>query len=534
MLFPFLKWYSRRFTSFIPGFSRGAHNPPSRSSSFDGLPDDVIGRIFGNLCIGDRTRMRLVCRSWRDTLTRSEFPVRPEPPWLILPTSDDPFLTLDSPADGRTYRRPFPRRRRLRQRWSCRGSGDGWLLLVGHSPCLDITEMVLWEPLSGATRDLPPLSTLPFFDELATGSFEAVGLDFSSPLVITQARVSSTDLDLLVVAVVFSLIENYSRNKWDRLAVCSPGDPSWAVLPNNDETKRYSDIIFHGGRLFAVCPPWDPGTRPFVSKTSTHTLASSANLEVVTCELAYEVASLAPYEDYTGFEVCKRWNVAEHLVGSADELLLVSATLDLFTHAFDLGSPELIDSRVYKCPQTRGFEVRRLLNNSGDTDRLLLLSERMEQTGDKCIYLGDTGSISMEGEPNCIRYATADGLGMFWNLREEEEDEDDLVIDIDNVWIIHERGVFNVAEERIRRTCSAKTSARSGSCSGWFTPAFGRQPLVINRSLSAFSCFRLACVDQITNLLFLWQSLSWMQIGICVLSLEVLYLLYMIQDMLRS
>ncbi|GER42353.1 F-box family protein [Striga asiatica] len=532
IMFPFLKWYSRRFTSFIPGFSRGAHNPLSSSSSFHRLPDDVIGRIFGNLCLGDRTRMMLVCRSWRDTLTRAEFPVRPDPPWLILP-SDDPLstsLTLESPAESRIYRFPLPRHLLPgRHRWSCRGSGDGWLLLVGHAPCQPDTEisMVLWDPLSGATRDLPPLSTLPFFDELATGCFENAGLDISSPLITTLARVCSTGPTVLV-AVVFSLFENLGRSTWDRLAVCSPGDPTWAVLPNNNETNCYLDILFHNGRLFAICTPWDDevGTRPFVSKTRTCTVGC-ADLEVVTCELAYEVASVEPpHMDYTGFEVWRRWSVAEHLVGSDDELLLASATLDMFTHNFDLGARGLIHSRVYNCPQTGGFEVRRLLNNSDEL--LLLLSERLEQTGDKCIYLGDTGSISMKGvsdEPNCIQYATSDAIGTFWNLGEEEE------VDIDKqVWTIHERGVFNAAEERIRRTCSANTSARSGSCSGWFMPAaFGRQPLVSNRGLSAFSCFRLACVDQITNLLFMWQSLSWERKSIYLLSLLNLYVLYMIR-----
>ncbi|GER42359.1 hypothetical protein STAS_19137 [Striga asiatica] len=476
IIFPFLKWYCRRFTPLIPGFSSGSRNPSSSSSPpFD---DDVMGRIFSSLLIGQRARMRLVCRSWKDTIDRADFPVRPEPPWLITPHHEPTFpacLTLESPSENRKYRHRLPPHLVSGgRRWSCRGSGCGWLLLVGHTPASGhrSTEMVLWDPLSGATQSLPSVTTLPFFDELATGCRKHE-LDFSSPLVTSRARVSHSS----TVAVVFSLVDDeyIHRNAWDRLAVCSPGDPTWtAVLPNNNnddgETNRYSDILFHGGRLFAVCPPWDPGSRPFVSKTSTHTLASSANLEVVTCELAYggdfSESDEDEDNDVVGLsDVLKDWIVAEHLVGCEedDELLLVSSTLDLFSHNFDMGGGK---TRVYKCPQTRRFEVRRLRVNG---DGLLLSSslEKVEQMGDKCIYLGDTGSISMEGvseddEPNCIRYATMDGVGMF---------RDTSIFNPDNMYSVHEIGVFNVAEERIQRTCMITTKTQLGSCSGWFTPA---------------------------------------------------------------
>ncbi|CAA0807690.1 Unknown protein [Striga hermonthica] len=436
-------------------------SPQHSPSPFDDLPDDAIRRIFSNLCTGDRVRLRLVCRSWRDTLTRSEFRTLPEPPWLIRPEPEpiSTYFELMCPYEDRVYSCDLPCHLLSGDRlWSCRGSGAGWLLLA----CWDPAEMVLWDPLSGTTLALPSPSTLPFFDELD-----------HDVCVIRLAQVAPVGpAATLAVAVVFTL-----TGLRDKLAMCLPDCQCWTVLPGPTD-EHYADILLQNGKLQAVCPPpRAPGTGPSVAKRTDFVarLSSGCHVEVVTWELKYEAVlhqAAFDYDEYEtiGCKVYERFHVAEHLVpgrDDEDELLLVSATLDMFSHNFGSGGGGLFGPQAYMCPQTRGFEVRRL---SLKDDSL----EKVDRTGDVCIFLGATGSTSMEKieVPNYIHYATTDGKGKIWDeVEEEEEEEENGESDVDKLFVLHEHGTFNMEDGTIERHYLDISSLQAqGSCIGWFKP----------------------------------------------------------------
>ncbi|GER50227.1 F-box family protein [Striga asiatica] len=165
---------------------------------------------------------------WRDTLTRSEFPTLPELPWLILPDPEpiSTYLSLSCPYENRIYFPDLPCSLLSGgRRWSCRGSGAGWFLLA----CWDPPEMVLWDPLSGATLSLPSPSTLPLLDH--------------------DTRLAQVAPVGPVVAVFFSL-----TGFRDRLALCSPDDQCWTVLSGPTD-EHYADILFQNEKLRAVCRP---------------------------------------------------------------------------------------------------------------------------------------------------------------------------------------------------------------------------------------------------------------------------------------
>ncbi|KAI3446338.1 hypothetical protein Pfo_003003 [Paulownia fortunei] len=424
--------------------------------------------------------MRLVCKSWRGILMRADIP---EAPWLIL-SNDSYFkpteICFKSFSEERIYCFKLPN-----------------LEIFGGRARV----MLLWNPISGATRKLPAISTLPFFSHFVDDGI-MVGLENISSLT-ARVQVFSIGSVECAVAVLFA-----GKDRNHELALCTPQDQSWSVVGGGEKQHIYKDIFFHNGKLYASCRSQEQvvninttSTNGTVNRKASYTIhLTGCGVEVDMLGLMYEDVSVDDHEVLypVGFSIRERRKIVEHLVESSTtgELLAVSAILDLFSY-INLGNQGPI--RIFICTQTRGFEVRRLaggclekltgiggkayswellghypswlplmeLRQIAFTLRQITLvgylgiDEEEEGNDDDIVHENDDAADNGDEELEDVLHEV-DG--------EEEEEGNYEDIDLNRLYIVRERGVFYVQQNRIQTTYLTNLSVQSGSITGWFTP----------------------------------------------------------------
>ncbi|KAB2604685.1 hypothetical protein D8674_038005 [Pyrus ussuriensis x Pyrus communis] len=149
-----------------------------------------------------------------------------ELPWLLLPRICDDRMRFLSPFDGGKFlklRVPEPI-----QRGKLFGSSQGWLFMVKEKQ----KDMFPFNPISGAQRQLPSLTTIPSFQNFVeTKEWKLHGV--SSFCIHTVLSTTDVDHPGCMVAAIF-----YSHNV---LGLCRPGDKTWSVLevePNFDDNYQ--------------------------------------------------------------------------------------------------------------------------------------------------------------------------------------------------------------------------------------------------------------------------------------------------------
>ncbi|RXH97390.1 hypothetical protein DVH24_007736 [Malus domestica] len=152
-----------------------------------------------------------------------------ELPWLLLPRICDDRMRFLSPFDGGKFHKlrvPEPI-----QRGKLFGSSKGWLFMVKEKE----KDMFLFNPISGAQRQLPSLTTIPSF-QIFVEAKEWKLHGASSLFIHTALSTSDVDHPGCMVAAIFD-----SHNV---LGLCRPGDKTWSVFEVLDENdvqgKLYS------------------------------------------------------------------------------------------------------------------------------------------------------------------------------------------------------------------------------------------------------------------------------------------------------
>lgn len=336
------------------------------------LPAELIEAISKKLKFySDYIRFQRVCRNWRLSIPKTPNHLPPQLPWLMLPQSQSQsqsqthcaFFNLSA---NKVHLLNLPEAS-LRSR-HC-GSSHGWVIILDETPAI-----LLLNPLTRVKIYLPPLSSFPnvvsfsYFDigrEYTVASYLLAGAgdryncslrqmrdSFIKKIVLSSSPVDK-DYNFFAVAILNQAVD---------LAYCRNGDQCWTLI---EGMQSYSeDVIYRKGSFYAV---------------------DKAGL-ITVCDVAGDKdkprVSIIQTPPQFGGDM-------QYLVGSEDELLLVTRYLDL-EFDFEPHQPQL----VYR---TTRFEVFKL-NWCGPQ------WERMRSLGDTALFIGQNSSLALSASdfPGCL------------------------------------------------------------------------------------------------------------------------------------
>ncbi|KAL2513945.1 uncharacterized protein Fot_27916 [Forsythia ovata] len=288
------------------------------TSLWNRIPSDIMEVIARKLGAGDRARISSVCKSWRSILVNECIRKLPEIPWLLMPPQDPGNVTLISfysLFEGRIYNFKMPKIQEDEEddyygKWVC-GSVRGWLVIVGGSYLNPY--MILFNPISGAIIDLPPLTTIPSINDFT----------FNVSHFVRQVELINPDVESesIIVAAVFGTQENM------KLAFCRPDDESWTIFQGYD---YYIDILFQNGTLHSVVYKLPDDEE--VAKIRKNLFKLSDDCEIkLKFYLFMDSLDLfnVETETHSGFTVLKNVANSSYFVESTSgQLLLVHTTFD--------------------------------------------------------------------------------------------------------------------------------------------------------------------------------------------------------------
>uniref|UniRef100_A0ACD5X2W8 Uncharacterized protein n=1 Tax=Avena sativa TaxID=4498 RepID=A0ACD5X2W8_AVESA len=199
-------------------------------SSWSDIPLELAGLVLGLLTTyADRARFASVCPQWR--AASRQLPVPPPLPLLALP--DGTFYSLPCTQPFR-----FP---------GCGFAGfksacGGCLVFPHNDGCF------LVNPFSRATVTLPALSSVRLCPPNADLKNIPVKPSSCTWMHIKDKNLSLRKLLLCSPNLVAAFIHHGVRGQ---ILVCQPGASSWSVRAY-DKCKAFEDMMFHGGKLFAI------------------------------------------------------------------------------------------------------------------------------------------------------------------------------------------------------------------------------------------------------------------------------------------
>ncbi|XP_042510914.1 putative F-box protein At3g25750 isoform X2 [Macadamia integrifolia] len=135
--------------------------------------------------------------------------------------------------EGKNFRLKLPEVYRAR----CCGSDYGWLIMVGHT-----RSIFLLNPFTRVSILLPRQSTLPIKRPLAVDSRYYI----RKATLFSASPVANNNLDDCLVVAIYCT---------DNLAFCRPGNEAWTAI--DDGNKKFEDIIFYDGKLYAINIKYD-------------------------------------------------------------------------------------------------------------------------------------------------------------------------------------------------------------------------------------------------------------------------------------
>ncbi|KAL2491184.1 Uncharacterized protein Adt_26812 [Abeliophyllum distichum] len=453
------------------------------TSLWNQIPSDMMEVIARKLGAGDRARISSVCKSWRSILDNECIRKFPEIPWLLMPPKDPGNITrisFYSLFEGRIYNFKMPKIREddCFGKWVC-GSVRGWLVIVGGLYLNPY--MILFNPISGAIIDLPPLNTIP--------SINGFTFNFSHLVRRVELINPVVESECIIVAAVFGTQENM------KLAFCRPDDESWTIFQGYD---HYIDILFQNGTLHSVVYKLPGDDMEVKIRNNLFKLSDDCEIKLK-FYLSTDFLDFVNVEteSYSGFKVFKNVVNRSYFVESiSGQLLLVHTTFDSLQKdreiedennymdhemheendhiddeideennhmdddegghgIFDQQLHNLTDDLVYL--RTSKFSIFDVTHGYAFDDEL-----RLTDLGDQALFVASSGSLSLpinenyKGicRKNCIYFA----------LSAEK------FLHIQCPKVSREIGVFNLEQGKITR-CFPSETLPSMSKIGWFTPS---------------------------------------------------------------
>ncbi|XP_051116831.1 uncharacterized protein LOC127241699 [Andrographis paniculata] len=422
----------------------------------DGIPNHIAEIILQKLWTVDRIRVRTVSKAWNATLR--QLPPS-EPPWKILSNSFDQEtnskkINLLSPSK-KQYTFKYPNNGQC-----CCGSSRGWLFIGGGGDMVaEIGKILLWNPLSGEIRNLPPLSSLQFFKN-AVNACLGLGLNFLS-CYVTRVHVFSTNSGELAAAMIFGFQDSGAQR---RLIICTPDDPQWTAVDMKIGNENPMDVLFHRGKLIFFCNDLrnstsvSNGVIGYGRRTVSLINGGEVDMEIVTMVYSGAREGEIPPPPPPGFSLHRGVFREDFLVAAASgEMLLVSATVDRQADIND-------QSLSYKLTKIGGVEVHQINLCRGS------LPAKLRSIGRQAVFVGggcDAVSTSVNGIDN------GEALNDFIYFTENGM----LVIStgargngiIQRIYTVQQRGKFNVQNGVVYTDFISYFRTKS-KLLGWFVP----------------------------------------------------------------
>ncbi|CAL5087902.1 unnamed protein product [Urochloa decumbens] len=200
------------------------------------LPADVFGLVARRLSASERLSLRLVCRDC-DAAVRGQWPPRrPPSAYLALP-------------DGSIFTYPGLRSGRFHDCMNYRGAACGGYLLFyedGGDGVLGLLRLT--SPFTGKTRLLPSLLAMHARDDPIEVDGELPRRGTASTWTDADEVISVRKLVACGGGLVAALV---GGEKYSKVAVCSLESFTWSCSAH-DRWRRYEDLAFCGGRLYAL------------------------------------------------------------------------------------------------------------------------------------------------------------------------------------------------------------------------------------------------------------------------------------------
>ncbi|XP_020409152.1 putative F-box protein At1g65770 [Prunus persica] len=398
----------------------------SSSSGWQRVHEDIMEMIVRRLSLRDRIRTGLACKSWNSVCMRGHIRGAQEAPWLVLP--QDPnckYMSVTNLADGKVHKLRLPKRIHGSRFY---GSSRGWLIMIQEKRLN--SKMFLFNPVSGALCQLPPLATIPSFKEFVETEWDLCGTSFFfNHIVLSTSDINNSEC---MVAAIFDNLQV--------LVMCRPGDKTWSGFQVLDENEHHCQLLFSStGKLYSLAISYikseliQPRTIKF----------GDVEVELI---LVYDNADwiVSDIEYHNDYKISLNGEYESFLFESTNnEVLVIHQTKDE-------GDTDYDDYQYFR---TAGFEVYKIDPETGD-----FLKE--QSLGDQTLFLSSHGSFSLrasdfiELDRNNIYFAT-NGIDPF---------------NVHKPFTTREIGIFCLDNERVERSFPSVQESM-GSRMSWFTPS---------------------------------------------------------------
>ncbi|ONH92070.1 hypothetical protein PRUPE_8G152400 [Prunus persica] len=442
----------------------------SSSSGWQRVHEDIMEMIVRRLSLRDRIRTGLACKSWNSVCMRGHIRGAQEAPWLVLP--QDPnckYMSVTNLADGKVHKLRLPKRIHGSRFY---GSSRGWLIMIQEKRLN--SKMFLFNPVSGALCQLPPLATIPSFKEFVETEWDLCGTSFFfNHIVLSTSDINNSEC---MVAAIFDNLQV--------LVMCRPGDKTWSGFQVLDENEHHCQLLFSStGKLYSLAISYikseliQPRTIKFgdvevelilvydnadwiVSDIEYHNdykislngeyesfLFESTNNEVLVIHQTKDVFEIRrSVDDEDDEELELELEGGNHQDGDDEEHNMQEESDD----ELEEGDTDYDDYQYFR---TAGFEVYKIDPETGD-----FLKE--QSLGDQTLFLSSHGSFSLrasdfiELDRNNIYFAT-NGIDPF---------------NVHKPFTTREIGIFCLDNERVERSFPSVQESM-GSRMSWFTPS---------------------------------------------------------------
>ncbi|KAL9415611.1 hypothetical protein AB3S75_043830 [Citrus x aurantiifolia] len=399
--------------NFLTSYFRSnkEENDEREYGHWDQLPFDIMEKILKQLShVADSVRMSCVCKSWRSIITKENNNTtrnrNAQVPWLMLPhvtDNNNNLLKFYDLCEGRLYNLKLPKN--MQGSWYgsgswCCGSSKGWLVMLKGSKFNP--DIYLFDPISGIQLPLPPLTTIPSFENFLLDDrpyyYGTAGLlEF-----IRKVELSSVDARNCMVAATFNLDGSLHKT----LALCKPGNKRWVILDKEydefgTDIEYGTDILFYNGELHVLI------SRDASFATSTIKVGDDdLFLKLIPNNPMSMIEDLEddwnPEEDESAEELM----IASYLVESDGELLIVYKIENFMKTVLLIGEEEEEEEEEEEDEFTYnpviGFEVAKINHDPSGTMRLT----RVNSLGERVLFVTRSSSLSVPATNglgnNCI------------------------------------------------------------------------------------------------------------------------------------
>ncbi|CAL9022663.1 unnamed protein product [Prunus brigantina] len=442
----------------------------SSSSGWQRVHEDIMEMIVRPLSLRDRIRTGLACKSWNSVCMRGHIHGAQEAPWLVLP--QDPnckYLSFTNLADGKVHKLRLPKPIHGSRFY---GSSRGWLIMIQEKR-LNST-MFLFNPVSGALCQLPPLATIPSFKKFVETEWDLCGTSFFfHHIVLSTSDINNSEC---MVAAIFDNLKV--------LVMCRPGDKTWSVFDVLGEEEFIGQLLFSStGKLysliisevrseliqprtiksgdvelilvydkrnhFGVDVEYHNDYKISLNRVHLSFLFESPNNEVLVIHQIRDVFEIRrSVDDEDDQELELELEGGNHHQDDDEEHNMQEENDD----ALEEGNTDYDDHEYFR---TSGFEVYKIDPETGDF-------LREQSLGDQTLFLSLHGSFSLrasdfiELDKNNIYFAT-NGIDPFH---------------VHKPCTTREIGIFCLDNERVERSFPSVQESM-GSRMSWFTPSLG-------------------------------------------------------------